>query len=564
MAAQDGVMSYALSLQMQCYMFIVGHLDELPFDVIALLPIGIRRKLLLMLPALDIYMYKLEETPVTNGISMDDEIWKLKCDGHKFELETTLTWKDSYICKIAVKSYKLDKLLITNIYVPVECTGNFQGLNFDKSGRTVLPDRYKIYHNCSSELLIKLLVDSHISFKAIGLALIGLLRGFVGSEIPVECVPLFEKLLNSVIALEIMIVECIEYTVLDVAVAVVEKLLSIIFANPCQVKYLTVYHWEDLELVSPFITNNSHCKLKNIELGSCVGSLRRQSLDILYSILDSQDELEKLHCKHLQLENFKYSIFSRPTFKELTISGDIPMDSYVYIMQQFFLSPYPVTLNFYKATISGPRHLQIFLVQSHPTQHSKALELYYCDCESEELLECLPSTVHLKKLLLEESNFIKKSNCVKCFSKLDNITVDECISVSTDNMDDLNDLFHITTAKEWNIYVTLSEDTQDKFIVALTNIKGVVTKLCIDTYSLRSPMLSVPSIAEAIFTTLQSSLSQLELYLGSVYSGSHVRELYEIWKQCGSIQLKKLILIGYRDDDTVRDIVASISNNFMY
>ena len=51
-------------------MFIVGHLDELPSDVIALLPIGIRRKLL-MLPALDIC--KLKETPVTDGISMDDD-----------------------------------------------------------------------------------------------------------------------------------------------------------------------------------------------------------------------------------------------------------------------------------------------------------------------------------------------------------------------------------------------------------------------------------------------------------------------------------------------------------
>ena len=578
------LMSYAVSLQMQCYMFIVGHLDELPSDVIALLPIGIRRKLLLMLPALDIC--KLEETPVTDGISMDDEIWKLKC-GHKFELEyismnsneilklecdghkfdMTLTWKDSYICKIAVKSFKLDELLIPNIHVPVECTGNFQGLNFDKSGRTVLPDRYKIYHNCSNELLIKLLVDSRISFKAIGLALTGLLRGFVGSEIPVECVPLLEKLLNSVIALEIMIVEC------DVAVAVVEKLLSIIFTNPCQVKYLTVYYWDDLELVSPFITNNPHCKLKNIKLGNIVGSLRRQSLDMLYCILDSQDELEKLHCKHLQLEN-KYSIFSRPTFKELTISGDIPMDSYVYIMQQFFLSPYPVTmkfygdisgphhpvtLQFYEATISGPRRLQIYSVQSHPTQHSKALELYYC-CASEELRKCLPSTVHLKKLVLNGVN------CVECFSMLDNITVDECISVFADDMDYLNDLFHITTAKEWNIDVTLSEGTQDKFIVALTNIKGVVTKLRIDTYSLRSPMLSMPSIAEAIFTNLQSSLSQLKLYLPvHGYQSSDVRELYKIWKQCGSIQLKKLTLRGFvDDDDDTRHIVALISNDFMY
>ena len=202
----------------------------------------------------------------------------------------------------------------------------------------------------------------------------------------------------------------------------------------------------------------------------------------------------------------------------------------MYIMQQFFLSPYPVTLKFNNVGISNPYLLQIPSVQPHPTQHSKTLELSVCDV-SEELLEGLPSTVHLKKLVLNGAN------CVKCFSKLDNITVDECISISTDNMDDLNELFHITTTKEWNIDVTLYEGTQDKFIVALTNIKGVVTKLCIKCYFL---MLSgISSIAEAICTCLQSSLPQLELDLWiSRYHSSDVRELqYKIWKQCGSIQL---------------------------
>ena len=480
---------------------------------------------------------------------MDDEIWKLKCDSKqstKFSRlveDMTLTWKDSYICDMTMAYHNF--LLLPNIHVHVEykCNGNIQGLNFAKSGRAVLPDRYKTYHHCSSELL-KLLVDSHISFKAIRLA--SFLREFVGSEISVECVPLLEKLLYSVIALDII--------VHDVAVA--EKLLSIIFTNPCQVKYLTVYRWKDLELVSPFITDNPHCKLKNIKLGNHMSSLRRswQSLDMLYCFLDSQDELEKLQISCRHLENFNYSIFSpRPTFKELTISvtknGYISMD----IMQQFFMSPYPVTLKLYKVIISDPHCLQI---QSHPTQHSKTLELSCCHVSE----ECLPSTVHLKNLVLS-ANFVK-GNCVKCFSKLDNITVDECISVSTDNMDDLNELSHITTTKEWNIDVTLSEDTQDKFIVALTNIKGVVTKL-----NITMNPCHMSSIAEAIFTSLQSSLSQLELHVDlSVcgYQSSHVREFYEIWKQCGSIQLKKLTLRGYHDDDgIVRDIVALISNDFM-
>ena len=46
-------------------------------------------------------------------------------------------------------------------------------------------------------------------------------------------------------------------------------------------------------------------------------------------MLDSQDQLEKLEISLENfLENFKYSIFSQPTFKKLTISGVISKDSY--------------------------------------------------------------------------------------------------------------------------------------------------------------------------------------------------------------------------------------------
>ena len=542
--AQDGVMSYAIPLQMQCYMFIVGHLDELPSDVIALLPIVIRRKLLLMLPALDIC--KLEETPVTDGISMDDEIWKWKCNEQGIKLEDMVSWKDSYFCNLMWTKPLLHMLLL-GVHIPVACTcaGNIQGLNISKYD-VVVSDHYKVYYDGHCSELIKLLVDSDISFKAIRLETF--LRRFVGFEIPVECVPLFDKLLDSVIKL------VIGYTVHDVPVAVAEKVLSIIFTNnSCQVKYLTVCGGQNLQLISPFITSDPHCKLRNIK----VEALNNESLDMLYCILDNQDELEKLEvsCEYSEhLENFKYSTFSRPTFEELTISGDISKDSYIYIMQQFFLSPYPVILKFYESIITtlGSDCLQVPSIQSHPTQQSKTLELSYCW----KLVECLPSTVHLKNLVL------MGADCVKYFSKLDNITVDERISVSTDNLDDLNDLFHITTAREWNIDVTFcSEDTQDKFIVALNNIKGVVTKLCIYSFHFH---LSV-AIAEAIFTSLQSSLPQLDLKLESHgCQSSHIEEFYEIWKQCGSIKLKRLTLGDTRYCDyTVRDIEALISNDSM-
>lgn len=84
------------------FLFIVGHLQELPVDLLGLLPVGIRRRLLLMLPILNIC--KLEGTSVTDGIAMDDEIWKLRCSGVKFKCfydrytssGLPLTWKECF------------------------------------------------------------------------------------------------------------------------------------------------------------------------------------------------------------------------------------------------------------------------------------------------------------------------------------------------------------------------------------------------------------------------------------------------------------------------------------
>ena len=77
-----GVMSHPVRLQVQCLLYIIGHIsfdaDEtgLPPNSLGLLPRFIRIKLLLLLPAVDVAM--LEGTPVTSGISMN-EIWETIC-----------------------------------------------------------------------------------------------------------------------------------------------------------------------------------------------------------------------------------------------------------------------------------------------------------------------------------------------------------------------------------------------------------------------------------------------------------------------------------------------------
>ena len=84
---RSGVMSHPVRLQVQCLLYIIGHISfdakrwsrtsrYLPPNSLGLLPRFIRIKLLLLLPAVDVAM--LEGTPVTSGISMN-EIWETIC-----------------------------------------------------------------------------------------------------------------------------------------------------------------------------------------------------------------------------------------------------------------------------------------------------------------------------------------------------------------------------------------------------------------------------------------------------------------------------------------------------
>ena len=70
---KDGIVSYPASLQLQCHLYLMGHLDELTFTSLSLLPRHIHHELILLLPAVDVC--QLEGTPVTADILMDD-VWQ--------------------------------------------------------------------------------------------------------------------------------------------------------------------------------------------------------------------------------------------------------------------------------------------------------------------------------------------------------------------------------------------------------------------------------------------------------------------------------------------------------
>ena len=120
---KPGILPHPVPLELQCLMFVIGHLFQqdhsVPVSMIALLPRHIRIKLLLLLPAVDIC--KLEGTSVAHDILMD-EIWKtlyekriLLCfkkeiepqlphgivfdtpDEFKEKFDILITWKEAYI-----------------------------------------------------------------------------------------------------------------------------------------------------------------------------------------------------------------------------------------------------------------------------------------------------------------------------------------------------------------------------------------------------------------------------------------------------------------------------------
>ena len=62
-----------LSLQQQCLLHILMHLEQFPASSRALLPLSLRQELLINLPIADVCM--LEESPFVHGMDMED-FWK--------------------------------------------------------------------------------------------------------------------------------------------------------------------------------------------------------------------------------------------------------------------------------------------------------------------------------------------------------------------------------------------------------------------------------------------------------------------------------------------------------
>ena len=122
-----------ISLRDQCLLYLIGRLEEIPLQMIALLPQAIRHELLLNLPPVDIH--KLEETQVANDIDME-EIWKeiywSRCSSNTEEfcsivqavfssLQLCLSWKTLFQLYIVhITTFQQVSCYYTSTY-PLQC-----------------------------------------------------------------------------------------------------------------------------------------------------------------------------------------------------------------------------------------------------------------------------------------------------------------------------------------------------------------------------------------------------------------------------------------------------------
>ncbi len=90
--------SQPLSLEDQCLLHLIYHLEEYTPETLASLPLHLRRRLLLNLPAMDIC--QLEDTAVTEGIDMEVSVWKELLEKQGVTSEEPHHFKQSYVDQV--------------------------------------------------------------------------------------------------------------------------------------------------------------------------------------------------------------------------------------------------------------------------------------------------------------------------------------------------------------------------------------------------------------------------------------------------------------------------------
>ena len=616
-------------LQLQCLLYTVGHLDEIPSTTLALLPRRIRYKLLLLLPVVDVC--KLEETQVTADLPMN-EIWQALYnnrmpvgdvtlsqyltmpDKAKEMYNIQLTWKECYFQVVFnFKELELHKNNNTSgcylrpydksfvpelLYSVFHFKDNLEafkcfGLKSNKLHGLSRYNRLRLqgislYHidycytrscyNCVAYPgIIKVFNDiGHVSLKLLNISEKHLIEVWEDTVFEERFLPKLNKFLSAV-----EVVDVRNYTSKNPQqMYKLRKILDAIFlCSTCQLKMVTMCNMTLSEL-APYLTGGvSKCRLKQLQF---VGQLDKASdfIDIGF-ILDYQVELEdayfsvKLDTTNVASNIFIHSLlnlFDRPTLKKLNLEMDLGNNFKVLykVLQRFFSSHYPITLQFSR--------IQIYMsaiiseeIQLNPIQLSKSLSFIDCILP-QELAFMLPPTFQLKNLsLVIKSHFTYRRNIQYIFSQLKSVEAEMvCLDVECDpgNIDSICSLFHVVSAEEWDISVTFIDDHERVMIVmfasVLSSIKGNLIRF---TTSILYDDNSILSLLEAVFLHLsKSSEPKFELCLTGCYSISDTlsTSIFDMWLKCGAVKLKKLELRENVFSDNIMSIFSDMALNVQF
>ena len=582
----------AVSLQDQCLFFIVGHLFEsdngdegIPLVMLARLPLAIRRQLLLLLPVVDVC--RLEDTPVTNGIVMD-EIWealfnkrmpihhkgKLLEEGRDFYTATeweekgvTCSWKDAYFINfLGFSDSSSDDMYLSMFDTECDCgfpdhfpadllygvcdyynciiptpfyrlfcntnISNFHGLLY-YTECSVFPLRY--YHDTledqyPQEALIDTLVDicnvqlKHFSTYFYLSSQYQDLRNGIVCETQREKL---SRLLSSV--------ESVEFKVNgNEDIIIVKKLLDILPGQSIIRACISLFE-NDFDFLLSYFVRPLQCHLKYLEVKT------KSPKSILAVVIEHHKELECLelstpfdtldiNCRIVQV--ITQDLFYRPVFKRLFLAvGVINFEVLLSLFRNFFNSPYPVSLSF-----QGTKSLHFDPLPDPLPIHcseKKSLELSGC-LFSHDFVSLFSPNLLLKSLQLSTN----ANDVIICFSNLQSIQV-ESFSL-THIMDSktvslICSLMSIITADQW--YLGFEIMDEDNTVPLLLDILSTIKPGHLHRLYLKDSLLSeenILSIVDIVFCSLSPTPAPyFELDVSCIeMSVDFGKSLHNKWREC--------------------------------
>ena len=364
-----------------------------------------------------------------------------------------------------------------------------------------------------------------------------------------------------------------------------ESALDIIFIkNKCSIKSAMVQ--DNFDLVLPHLSSSPETNLKQFELQF---ELKEELINVIKTTGDFpykrvkyvkftkslQLLLNQVLQRHQEMETFTFIISSnydfgecifvdseiiryigellyRPTFKELVINSyyfrnQVSFDIVHTLFSHFFSSPYPVSITLYLHCPQFDPIPEPLPVNSEQAS-SKRLILQNCKLSSN-LVSLLPQHLVLKSLRLEQNN----SNIVSSFANLQSIKADSFTLsidgiITQDSISDICSLFRIVTANEWILSIGIDEehqDTLDRFLSALSGIKGSLTSFEWQNYDLNS-FDNALSLFDSLFKMLSPSKTPyFKLVLEDGYFTKDLAvAVLSLWRKLGVEKLKKIEVIG--------------------